>query len=937
MSPVRGRGNFAQAGIELVILRAASVTSVIGRIARAMDTLSGKTAALAAKRVESSKAYKESTRLKQSEMLMESLHTESIKRQLFTMQLLAQAAITANAYIRDGISTSIEAAKALEYQSLGVVRLGRNLDYTTSQVENAVEAVKAQTFTSTEAYDAIGKLTSANLSLGEAAKLAAAANDIAAVRGRDAGEVYKILTQSVANGTVMTLRQLEITESMENAMETYGRTIGKTTDEMDQQDRVMSVLQLIYRKAKDFTGAYAAAQDTLVVKQRELAVATQTLREEMGERFLPVMKDGVSIVLNFVKKISALPDATKDLIANAATATTVFLGIGAAVGTVLPVIKLFGTALAAAFGIGGATFSPVALVGLVVAAVAIGGLTAAFAAYRRERERLAKTVKDTPTEELNPPVPVLTGAELIARLFEMSVKATEKEIAAVEKDISVWERRTRRIELGQHTIVLALRGVADEMYRLDSIEIWLDKKLKPAEYELMRIEAQQTLILIPLQRQERVLQRQYNDMQDINDAEQKRLQHLIKQLEKRIEAARAGLEVERDRLSLLNHEMFMEDMHNRILKQVTSGHALELRGQRDIQADILAQKEKEFDKLQKEVKAERERLDQQQEIADTLLLAAEKRLKAVQREIELQQEKVTFQQEELQMEQARQVEGRIYLMQQRDILAEITREYERQNTLLGRQADDIQHTIKLLNQQLSDLKEHLEEQHKFKIDFDQAQAALESLPMIIKKGEEQIKSSAEEEKKTYNDSHNAYKLALEKNRAETSKAWDLIEKGIRTKNKEMIREGQVRMAMVRKEQADNWNKFLADIYAITDAWIIRTWNQFRTWIGGVWNGFAELAGGAATLLWNSLQKGFKTLFGLAHPKESSGGTSFLPQSLTPTVRAPGAAASTGVVNNYNYNTIVTNQGPSIDFAATYSAQQSPGSVRDDLGLLLGAA
>jgi len=257
--------------------------------------------------------------------------------------------------------------------------------------------------------------------------------------------------------------------------------------------------------------------------------------------------------------------------------------------------------------------------------------------------------------------------------------------------------------------------------------------------------------------------------------------------------------------------------------------------------------------------------------------------------------------------------------------------------LLGRQADDIQHTIKLLNQQLSDLKEHLEEQHKFKIDFDQAQAALESLPMIIKKGEEQIKSSAEEEKKTYNDSHNAYKLALEKNRAETSKAWDLIEKGIRTKNEKIIKEGQARMVTARKEQADNWNKFLADIYAITDAWIIRTWNQFRTWIGGVWNGFAELAGGAATLLWNSLQKGFKALFGFAHPKESSGGTSFLPQSLTPTVRAPGAAASTGVVNNYNYNTIVTNQGPSIDFAATYSAQQSPGSVRDDLGLLLGAA
>jgi hypothetical protein len=86
------------------------------------------------------------------------------------------------------LSTATEAKAASQARSL-------------EEIESSVAAVREQSFTYAEAQEQVNKYTTTTRDLAEVVRLAAVANDLAAVRGKDAVQVYDALTQAELTAT----------------------------------------------------------------------------------------------------------------------------------------------------------------------------------------------------------------------------------------------------------------------------------------------------------------------------------------------------------------------------------------------------------------------------------------------------------------------------------------------------------------------------------------------------------------------------------------------------------------------------------------------------------------------------------------------------------------------------------------------------------------
>ena len=181
---------YTQLGLEMVVLRAGAAVSLISRITRGVGTLSDTAEEAAVASLKSSRAYKEvansldemtGAQQDAAEASLELAEAQTrqevrTKQQYLALVLVAQALSYVVKGLQEVSKASITAASAQQTQTKATVALARNYGISRSQVEAYVKAVKAQSFSSTEALGAIGKLITAEVDLAEVVHLAAIAD-----------------------------------------------------------------------------------------------------------------------------------------------------------------------------------------------------------------------------------------------------------------------------------------------------------------------------------------------------------------------------------------------------------------------------------------------------------------------------------------------------------------------------------------------------------------------------------------------------------------------------------------------------------------------------------------------------------------------------------------------------------------------------------------
>jgi len=245
-----------------------------------------------------------------------------------------------------------------------------------------------------------------------------------------------------------------------------------------------------------------------------------------------------------------------------------------------------------------------------------------------------------------------------------------------------------------------LERVNDNLYDIGRAELGLNKLLHPLQDQLFLVSEAAKEVLIPMERRRRALRREIDLLKDIIAEEQGRSETIIDALRKRIELQKEIVDQARQLLEVTEHEIFMEDLRNRILRRAGSAVMLELESRRREQRDSLALEQERLRQLQDELRDQQALQEVQLAAANAQLEAAERQLKLLDRQMDLEEERTRFLREEIELAQARQRFDRLRIIQERRAAEEANALMQRRIDLEERSARAMERRVELMEREL---------------------------------------------------------------------------------------------------------------------------------------------------------------------------------------------------------------------------------------------
>ena len=209
----------------------------------------------------------------------------------------AYAALKVAEYVKDA---SLLAAR---FETLGVVMevVGRNAGYTKIQMITATEAIAAQGITMIESRESAIKLVQAHVDLKHATALARGAQDAAVIGHINSSEAFDRMVNGIARGNVLILRNLGINVNLQTAYRQMADSLGKSTKELTENERVQARTGAVLERLADIHGTYTAAMDTASKQITSMQRYTQDLKTTLGEIGLEVLTVSVMALTKGLK------------------------------------------------------------------------------------------------------------------------------------------------------------------------------------------------------------------------------------------------------------------------------------------------------------------------------------------------------------------------------------------------------------------------------------------------------------------------------------------------------------------------------------------------------------------------------------------------------------------------------------------------------------
>lgn len=237
-------------------------------------------------------------------------YTAQIERQNASLNAMKTAAIAAAAGIASlkvGQLVGEMASLSQRYQELGIILnvAGRNAGISAGEIDKTTEAVRKSGITMLQSRQAVTSMIQANIDLSQATKLARLAQDAAVVGQINSSEALDKLIYGLSTAQIEVLKTMGLTVNFERAYKKLADQLGKTTQELTDQERMQARLNTVYESGANIVGAYEGAMNNAGKQLRSTERQVEDLKVVVGGLFDETSKLAVSAYTDVLKTLTS--------------------------------------------------------------------------------------------------------------------------------------------------------------------------------------------------------------------------------------------------------------------------------------------------------------------------------------------------------------------------------------------------------------------------------------------------------------------------------------------------------------------------------------------------------------------------------------------------------------------------------------------------------
>ena len=214
--------------------------------------------------------------------------------------------------IEEGFRRVTEYAKeaimnAARFETLGVVLkvVGNNFNHASDEMDMFAKGLEKTGISMLEARQSLTRMTQAHIDLSRSSELARIAQDAAVVANINSSEAFQRMTLAIETGQVRMLRTLGINVTFNAAYQKLAATLGKTVQQLTEQEKVGARVDVVMSKGKDIAGAYEASMQTMGKQMLSAQRYVEDLSTSIGELLLPMAKLIVMPIIEWLKETSS--------------------------------------------------------------------------------------------------------------------------------------------------------------------------------------------------------------------------------------------------------------------------------------------------------------------------------------------------------------------------------------------------------------------------------------------------------------------------------------------------------------------------------------------------------------------------------------------------------------------------------------------------------
>lgn len=195
---------------------------------------------------------------------------------------------------------ALKTASQVQEMDTALGALARSNGLTTAAVEGTVGALEKQGIATGAAQNTVARFVQDNLQLADASKLAAVAQNAAAVSHQSVTATMNALTQAITSGRTAQLKANGLTVDATSAYKTYAAQQKIAVTNLTAQQKQQALLNAVLQQGTHLSGAYAAAMQQPYFVLEQMPTILENISENIGASLL----QGIGPVITAAGKLA---------------------------------------------------------------------------------------------------------------------------------------------------------------------------------------------------------------------------------------------------------------------------------------------------------------------------------------------------------------------------------------------------------------------------------------------------------------------------------------------------------------------------------------------------------------------------------------------------------------------------------------------------------